>query len=154
MFIPSINQNGTVLSLPSKSGEVQIQVGAIKMFFNVSELSAVSAETSKPNQSNTPNHRMGRRHSSSPRHEFNTKSIPSEINVIGQTVTEACSVIDKYLDNCSLSSLKSVRIIHGKGTGALKNGIHKFLKTHPHVEDFRIGTFGEGELGVTIVNLK
>ena len=74
--------------------------------------------------------------------------------VIGQNVDEACFEIDKYLDNCYLAGLLNVRIVHGKGTGALREGIHKFLKTHPHVKSFRIGTFGEGEMGVTIVELK
>lgn len=69
-------------------------------------------------------------------------------------VEEALFVIDKFLDDCSLAKLQNVRIVHGKGTGKLKNGIHQFLKTHPHVESYRIGTFGEGEMGVTIVTIK
>ena len=63
-------------------------------------------------------------------------------------------IIDKYLDDCSLSSLDSVRIVHGKGTGKLRQGIHTFLKKHTHVKSFRNGTFGEGEMGVTVVELK
>ena len=63
-------------------------------------------------------------------------------------------VIDKYLDDCYISKLSPVRIVHGKGTGKLREGIHAFLKTHPHVKSFRLGTFGEGEMGVTIVELK
>ena len=70
------------------------------------------------------------------------------------TVLEACDVIDKFLDSTSLSGLSLVRIVHGKGTGALRNGIHKYLKTHPHVKSYRVGTFGEGDMGVTIVELK
>ena len=62
--------------------------------------------------------------------------------------------IDKYLDNCYLAGLNQVSIVHGKGTGALRKGIHAFLKTNPHVKSFRLGTFGEGEMGVTIVELK
>ena len=78
----------------------------------------------------------------------------SELSRLGRNVDEACFEIDKYLDNCYLNGLESVRIVHGKGTGALRAGIHKFLKTHPHVKSFRLGTFGEGEMGVTIVELK
>lgn len=141
VFIPSINQNGIVLSLPSKDNKVQVQVGTIKMFFKVSDLSYATTSTHTNNSSVT--------------HRVRTAAkISSEINVIGQTVDEACSVIDKYLDDCYLGGLASVRVIHGKGTGALKNGIHKFLKNHSHVSDFRIGTFGEGEMGVTIITLK
>lgn len=82
------------------------------------------------------------------------KNISNEINVIGLNIDEAIYIIDKYLDDCSLSSLDTVRIVHGKGTGKLRQGIHTFLKKHPHVKTFRLGTFGEGEMGVTVVGLK
>ncbi len=82
------------------------------------------------------------------------KSVSSEINVIGYTVEEANFMVDKFLDDASLSKLQTVRIVHGKGTGKLKDGIHRFLKTHPHVRSFRMGTYGEGEMGVTVVTLK
>ncbi len=88
------------------------------------------------------------------RKDLKIKDISPEINVLGKTVDEACFEIDKYLDNCYIAGLVSIRIIHGKGTGALRAGIHKFLKTHPHVKTFRVGTFGEGEMGATIVELK
>ena len=83
--------------------------------------------------------------------DFAPKSIQSELNVIGMTVLEACDVIDKYLDTVSVAGLSQVRIVHGKGTGALRAGIHSYLKTHPHVKSFRLGTYGEGDSGVTIV---
>ena len=94
---------------------------------------------------------------SSKKTSFNTiksRNISPEINVIGQTVDEACFVIDKYLDDCYLSKLENIRIVHGKGTGALRKGIHNFLSSHPHVKSYRLGTFGEGEMGVTIVEIK
>ena len=69
-------------------------------------------------------------------------------------VEEAIFVVDKFFDDCSLSKLQTVRIVHGKGTGKLKNGIHQFLKKHPHVKSMRMGTYGEGEMGVTVVELK
>ena len=78
----------------------------------------------------------------------------SEINVIGLNVDEAVLIIDKFLDDCYLAKLQTVRIVHGKGTGKLREGIHKFLKTNSHVKSFRVGTFGEGEMGVTVVELK
>ena len=86
--------------------------------------------------------------------KFKAQTISSEINVIGMNVDEATFVIDKYLDDCAISKLSPVRIVHGKGTGKLREGIHKFLKTNPHVKSFRLGTFGEGEMGVTVVELK
>ena len=83
-----------------------------------------------------------------------SKQATTEINVIGYTVSDALFVIDKYLDDCYIAKLKNIRIVHGKGTGTLRTNIHTFLKKHPHVKSFRIGTFGEGENGVTIVELK
>ena len=78
-------------------------------------------------------------------------TISPEINLLGLNSDEAIAKLDKYLDDAYLSHLHSVRIVHGKGTGALRTGIHAYLKKHPHVKSFRLGTFGEGEMGVTIV---
>ena len=72
----------------------------------------------------------------------------------GQTVDEALVSIDKYLDDAFLSGLREVTLIHGKGTGALRDGIHQYLRRHPHVNTFRLGKYGEGESGVTVVELK
>lgn len=142
VYIPSLNQNGTVISSLTKDNTVQIQIGAMKMNFKISDISLSnnsSIDKSIPK--------------SKPRN-LRTDSVSPEINVIGQNVEEACFTIDKYLDNCALNGLNSVRIIHGKGSGALRKGIQNYLKTHPHVKNYRIGTFGEGEMGVTIVELK
>jgi len=84
---------------------------------------------------------------------FKSKHISSEINVIGLNIDEATFLIDKYLDDCAISKLSPIRIVHGKGTGKLREGVHNYLKKNPHVTSFRIGTFGEGEMGVTIVEL-
>ncbi len=86
--------------------------------------------------------------------QYKAQNISSEINVIGMNVDEATFLIDKYLDDCAISKLSPVRIVHGKGTGKLRQGIHLYLKRNPHVKTFRLGTFGEGEMGVTIVELK
>lgn len=86
--------------------------------------------------------------------QYKSKNISSEINVIGLNVDEAIFLIDKYLDDCAIAKLSPIRIVHGKGTGKLRQGIHSFLKTNSHVKSFRIGTFGEGEMGVTVVELK
>lgn len=141
VFVPKLNQNGTVINFNKDS--VSVQIGIIKTNFKVSDLSPVK-ETTKPKTETLK----------SVKRNISTKQISAEINVLGQNVDEACFVIDKYLDNCVLNGLYTVRIIHGKGTGALRKGIHTFLRTHPHVKSFRLGTFGEGEMGVTVAELK
>ena len=88
------------------------------------------------------------------KHDFKVASVSQELNVIGQNVEEACFQIDNYLDTCFLNGLSEVRIVHGKGTGVLRKGVQNYLKNHPHVKSFRLGTFGEGEDGVTIVTLQ
>ena len=81
-------------------------------------------------------------------------SISPEVNLIGMTVDEAIPVLDKYLDDAYLAHLPQVRVVHGRGTGALKAGVHKHLKRLKYVKDFRLGEFGEGDTGVTIVTFK
>ena len=81
-------------------------------------------------------------------------SVSPEINLLGKTVDEAVAELDKYLDDAALAHLSSVRVVHGKGTGALRTGIHNYLRRQKHVKSFRLGAFGEGDAGVTIVELK
>lgn len=88
------------------------------------------------------------------KNNYKSQNISSEINVIGLNVDEAIFLIDKYIDDCVISKLSPIRIVHGKGTGKLRQGIHKFLKTNHFVKSYRLGTFGEGEMGVTVVELK
>ncbi len=142
IYVKKFMNNAILLTLPNKNNEVQVQCGNMKSFVPISE---ISISTSKKSHSNI---------SSKSFSTIKSKNISSEINVIGQTVDEAIFVIDKYLDDCSLAKLKTARIVHGKGTGKLRSGIHTFLKKHPHVKSFRLGTFGEGEMGVTIVEIK
>ena len=149
VFVKKFSQNGTVLSHPSKSNEVQVQIGMIKTNVSINELEKAHNDNSSKNNSNKE------KNLSSTYSNLNkAKNIKSEINVIGLNVEEAVFVVDKFLDDSSLSKLNNVRIVHGKGTGKLMKGIHKFLKTNPHVKSFRLGTFGEGEMGVTVVELK
>jgi len=149
IFVRKLNQTGNILSI-SKDGKIQVNLGLGKMFFNIEDLSLIK----NSNDQNISNKKEKRNYGMSKSNTFTVKSISPEINVIGKNVDEACFIIDKYLDNCVLSGLPSIRIVHGKGTGALRTGIHNFLKTHPHVKSFRIGTFGEGEMGATVVELK
>ena len=81
-------------------------------------------------------------------------SVSTEINLLGKTVDEAVAELDKYLDDAYLAHLKSVRIVHGKGTGALRKGVHNYLRRQKHVADFHLAEFGEGDAGVTIVEFK
>ena len=81
-------------------------------------------------------------------------SVSTEINLLGKTVDEAIAELDKYLDDAYLAHLSSVRIVHGKGTGALRNGIHNYLRRQKHVKNYHLAAFGEGDAGVTIVEFK
>lgn len=146
VYISSLGTNGIILgNTVNKSNEVQVQVGSMKMNVKLSDLRKLSSKVSTTSKSTG---KVTTEKSSK------TKVISPEINVIGQNVDEAIYVIDKYLDNCASANISPVRIVHGKGTGKLREGIHSFLKKHPHVKSFRIGTFGEGEMGVTVVEIK
>ena len=147
VLVSSFNQTGTILSNVSRNNEVQVQIGSMKINLNIDQLQNSKNANSGKKSSYSTTH-------SSALHISKSKTVKPEINVIGMNVEEATFVIDKFLDDCSLARLETVRIIHGKGTGKLKNGIHQFLKTNAHVKSFRLGTFGEGEMGVTVVELK
>ena len=144
VYIP-FNKNGIILSHVNKSNEVQVQIGNIKTNININNIEKISTSNKTNETSNT---NLGYTKISK------AKNIKSEINVIGLNVEEAIFVVDKFLDDCSLAKLQNVRIVHGKGTGKLRTGIHSFLKNNPHVKSFRLGTYGEGEMGVTVVELK
>ncbi len=145
VYIPTFNKNGIILSHVNKSNEVQVQIGNIKTNININYIEKISTSNKTNETSNT---NLGYTKISK------AKNIKSEINVIGLNVEEAIFVVDKFLDDCSLAKLQNVRIVHGKGTGKLRTGIHSFLKNNPHVKSFRLGTYGEGEMGVTVVELK
>lgn len=142
VFVTTLNTIGTVLSLPNKAKEVEVSVGNVKMKLPIFSL-LPSKEKEKKAVIQTRN-----------QNSFKSKTVNTEINVIGLNVEEAISIIDKYLDDASMAKLETVRIVHGKGTGKLREGIHHYLKKHPHVKSFRIGSFGEGEMGATVVTLK
>lgn len=143
VYVNTLMQDAIILSVPDKSNNVQIQIGNIKTKVNINLLSQ-SISKSKKEVSSDLNKNLN----------LKSKNASYEINVIGQTVDEAIFVIDKFLDDCFLAKLENARIVHGKGTGKLRQGIHAFLRKHPQVKEFRVGTYGEGEMGVTIVTLK
>lgn len=155
VYIPSLNQNGIITSLPNKSNLVQIQIGNAKMNFDINKLVKIDNGSSKELNHTIVGANIGRTNNIKT-NSFTNKSmsISSEINIIGLNVDEAIPLIDKYLDDCYLANLPTCTIVHGKGTGALRKGIHSFLKNAPQVKSYRLGTFGEGEMGVTIVEFK
>lgn len=150
VLVKPFNMVGTILTMPNKSNEVMVQFGNTKTNVKVENLELVKKSDKLNNlnnniKSNSTNHsRIG----------LKSKSVSPEINVIGLTVEDAIFAIDKYLDDCYLANLPNARIVHGKGTGKLREGIHAFLRKHPHIKSFRLGTFGEGEMGVTVVEFK
>lgn len=163
VFVKNLNQPGILISHVSKSNEVQVQVGIAKMNVNIENLQKLDDSNFRNSNGVSNKNKKSSEHTSN-NNSYNsnkqytsiskTRTVKSEINVIGLNVEEAIFVVDKFLDDCSLARLQSVRIVHGKGTGKLRNGIQQFLKTNPHVKSYRLGTFGEGEMGVTVVELK
>ena len=143
VFVTTLGQNGIIVSNVSKSNEVQVQVGSMKLSVNLKYLEKINKTEKAKNKSTSSYSSVSK-----------AKHVSSEINVIGLNVDEAVFIIDKFLDDCSIANLQTVRIVHGKGTGKLREGIHKFLKSDSRVKSFRIGTYGEGEMGVTVVELK
>ena len=144
--LSNFNDIATIISLSGKKNILQVQVGNIKTNISLDDIVEINIKDNK----NTKNANS----KASSITSFKSKEVTPEINVIGQNIEEACFVIDKYLDDCAIAKLSPVRIVHGKGTGKLREGIHNFLRKNSHVKSFRLGTFGEGEMGVTVVELK
>ncbi len=142
VYVPKFTQHGTVLTLPDKNGNLQLQIGIMKVTVNIEELqqSAKAKESGK-----TMVHKIS---------SSKTENIKSELDLRGLMVEEALDKVDKYLDDAYLSSLAQVRIIHGKGTGALRSAVREQLRHHRHVAQYRFGAFNEGGDGVTVVELK
>lgn len=143
----SMNLNGTVSSLPDSKGNLTVQMGILRSQVHISDLEIIE-ETPSYLRKNVNQTRKGKVKMNK------ALSVSTEINLLGKTVDEAIAELDKYLDDASLAHLSSVRIVHGKGTGALRSGIHTYLKRQKHVKSFRLGAFGEGDAGVTIAELK
>ena len=138
---------GTVSSLPDAKGNLFVQCGIIRSSVNVNDLVLLA-------DNDTASQKSAVRTSGGKMKMSKTMTISPEINLLGKTCDEAISVLDKYLDDAYLSHLSSVRVVHGKGTGALRNAVHTHLKRLKYVKEFRLGEFGEGDAGVTIVTFK
>ena len=150
--ITHLGTSGTVASLPDQKGEVQVQAGPLKLKVPLKSLRA--AKPPKKEKSKwTP--ALGKDSSkASAAVNIRDRSVATEIDVRGMNLEEAILAVDLYLDNAALQSLGEVYIIHGKGTGVLRAGIQDHLRRHPLVKSFRLGKYGEGEDGVTVVTLK
>lgn len=146
VLIIDLNDKGTVLSINKDNQTAVIQVGIMKITAKISNLVVLEDEKgSKPESYVAPKRSTG----------INTAmSGKTEVDLRGMTIGEAELEVDKFLDESVLSGLSEVSLIHGKGTGALRAGIHEYLRHHPHVRKYRLGRFGEGDIGVTIVELK
>ena len=145
VFVHSLNQTGTVVTPPDGTGEVMIQAGIMKIKVKIEDLSLDQSVEKKPaivHKSQSRSAKAGK-----------AQHISPEIDLRGMMVQEGVERAGKYLDDAYLASLAQVTLIHGKGTGALRNAIHNQLNKHPYVKEFRLGTYGEGEDGVTIVQL-
>lgn len=142
----SLGLKGIVSSLPNEKGDLFVQMGILRSQVNIKDLELIDEPViTGPNLNKTGSGKIK---------ISKAASIRPEINLIGKTVDEALSVLDKYLDDAYLSHLPQVTIIHGRGTGALKNAVHTYLKKTKYVKSYRIGEFGEGDHGVTIVEFK
>ncbi len=137
------DQPATVVELPDKEGNLVVMAGILKIRTNVSNLALDEQEIKKETTYVTYK-----------KTELKNKSMSTELDIRGTTVTEGVMEAEKYIDDAVMLRLEKISIIHGKGTGVLRAAIHQMLKKHPQVKSFRLGTFGEGETGVTIVELK
>lgn len=143
----SMNLTGTIASRPDSRGNVTVQMGILRSQVNISDLEIIDEPSpytpKKLNRSSKGRIGMSK-----------SLSVSPEINLLGRTVDEAVAELDKYLDDALLSHLNTVRVVHGKGTGALRKGIHEYLRRQKHVKSYHLAEFGEGDAGVTIVELK
>ncbi|MDE6313363.1 MAG: endonuclease MutS2 [Lachnospiraceae bacterium] len=142
----SMGLEGTVSTLPNQKGDLYVQMGILRSQVNIKDLEILS-QPAKQNET-------AGRTSTSKMKMSKSASISTEINLIGRTTDEAVALLDKYLDDAYLAHLPSVRVVHGKGTGALRTAVHKHLRRMKYVKSFRLGEFGEGDAGVTIVEFK
>ena len=139
--VVSLNLRGIVSSLPNARGDLFVQMGILRSQVNINDLELIDEQTISGD--GVPAMRMSK-----------SATVSPEINLIGKTVDEAIPELDKYLDDAYLAHLEKVRVVHGRGTGALRNGVHQHLRKLKYVKSFHLGEFGEGDSGVTIVTFK
>ena len=152
VLITQLNEEGVLLSDPDNAGNVQVQAGIIKTKVPVSDLRLVDKKRRR--QLNRMEKKSNGGGVTRTLTDKSQRSASSEIDLRGQTIEEGIKMVDQYIDSCLLMGIKTITIIHGKGTGALRNAIQQHLKNHKAVRSFRLGVYGEGENGVTIAELK
>ena len=143
----SMNLKGTVHSLPNARGDLYVQMGILRSLVNINDLILLEEDAA-------PDTKKFQKTSAGKIKMSKSASVSTEINLIGKTTDEAIPLLDKYLDDAYLAHLPSVRIVHGKGTGALRNAVQAHLKRLKYVKSFHLGEFGEGDAGVTIAEFK
>lgn len=145
VYITSLDKTAFVVADDKRKAEYTVKIGLMTTSVKYGKVKKIIAKAQKPNDTrknvviNKP---------------INNTQLPLECNVIGKRVDEALQIVEKYLDSAVLKGMHEVRIVHGKGSGALRNAIHDYFKTHPNIATFRLGQYGEGEWGVTIAELK
>jgi len=149
--ILSLNLTGTISTFPDHSGNLFVQCGIIRTQTNLRDLLPVMEETVT---TGGPVNIRGQRSEMGKLKMSKSFSVSPEINLLGKTADEAISSLDKYLDDAYLAHLPNVRIVHGKGSGILRNAVQKHLKRVRYIESFRLGEYGEGDSGVTIATFK
>ena len=145
VLVLSLNLKGTVHTLPNAKGDLYVQMGILRSLVNINDLVLLNDDVS-------PAKKYGG--SGSKIKMSKSMSVSSEINLIGKTTDEALALLDKYLDDAYIAHLSSVRIVHGKGTGALRKAVHGLLKRTKTIAEYHLGEFGEGDAGVTIATFK
>ena len=148
----SLNMKGTVTSLPNAKGDMQVQMGIMTSQVNVKDVELLKVDTlSGPDGAIVTSKKTGKGSHASQIKMSKSMNVSPEVNLVGMNADDAIATLDKYLDDAYLAHLPQVRVVHGRGTGVLKNAVHNHLKRLRYVKSYRLGTFGEGNTGVTIV---
>ena len=143
VLIANLNQKGTVVTPPDKDGEAIVQAGIMKINVHVTNLKLIDEQAIETQRVGSGRIGMSK-----------SMNVSTQLDIRGSNVDEAVGVLGKFLDDAAIAGLTEVTIIHGKGTGMLRNGVHKYLKSNSHVKAHRLGKYGEGESGVTIATMK
>lgn len=156
VYVKNISQEGIVQNVRNAKGEAEVLCGNIRVRSKISDLAMVISVKKEQDNSKQPKWKQkAEREKVQVKKSLNVKPTPTlEINVIGLTVLEAIPEVEAFIDSAVISNLEEVRVVHGVGTGKLRAGIHEFLRKHKNVAEFRLGKYGEGETGVTVVKIK